>query len=68
MNKWQYIRKGLLSALFLAILIITVTQAGAEPQIGAQMDKFRFQSTTGDFYGTENASGKVSVLFFVGYS
>ena len=42
--------------------------AHSEAQVGEKMDEFELQSTDGPFYGTKNANGKISILFFVGYS
>jgi len=59
---------------FLSIFVVMVALlahsglAHSEAQVGEKMDEFELQSTDGPFYGTKNANGKISILFFVGYS
>lgn len=60
-------RIGILSVLLVMVFGV-FDLALATARVGEQMDEFELQSTEGPFYGTKNAKGKISVLFFVGYS
>jgi hypothetical protein len=61
-------RRWILLSLITAACIGLTTQAHAQPRVGEKMPEFELQSTEGKFHGTKNATGKVSVLFFVGYN
>lgn len=62
MKQWTHI------ALIAALWISIATPIQAQPRVGETMPSFELQATDGKFYGSKNASGKVSVYFFVGYS
>jgi cytochrome oxidase Cu insertion factor (SCO1/SenC/PrrC family) len=62
MKRWTLI------ALITAACLSFTTQTHAQPRIGDTMPSFELQATDGKFYGSKNASGKVSVYFFVGYN
>lgn len=62
-------RSGMgIASVLLVMLLGAFDLAYATARVGEKMDVFELQSTDGPFYGTKNAKGKISVLFFVGYS
>lgn len=61
-------KRWILITLLAATCISFTTHANAQPRVGEKMPEFELQATDGKFYGSKNASGKVSVYFFVGYN
>ena len=62
MKRWIFI------ALLGAVCLSFATPTYAQPRVGETLPSFELQATDGKFYGSKNASGKVSVYFFVGYN
>jgi hypothetical protein len=50
------------------IVLCVTTAPQASPELGAQFPAFKLQGLDSQFYGTEGAEGKISVLYFLGYN
>jgi hypothetical protein len=53
--------------LFFSLILLPVP-ASATPELGVRFPAFKLQALDDNFYGTEGAEGKVSVLYFLGYN
>lgn len=53
---------------FLMAFFCFANSTQAAPELGAKFPAFKLQGLDSQFYGTEGAEGKISVLYFLGYN